>query len=127
MVGAPLSLCATELRSLIKDRDYSSDVVDLNFSVTAAGGATGIKVVGTNAPPAINKLTQRTLTLYRFRPRLSKGVPVKADMQLHQTFDDGHTRDAAWLQPHDGQLVTALLRYHRDAFGLTLAPAHHHP
>ncbi|MBV1878398.1 MAG: tetratricopeptide repeat protein [Pseudomonadales bacterium] len=86
IVGAPLQLCAAEIKDLAKNHDYSKYVVDMNFAVTAEGRATNIKVVDTNAPSSINQLMRRIVQLYRFRPKLADGVPVEEQMQLRQTF-----------------------------------------
>ena len=86
LVGAPLPFCASELKDLSRNRDYSGYVVDVNFQVMPDGRATDIKVVETNTPTAISKLVRRIVRLYRFRPKLSAGKPVSEEMQLRQTF-----------------------------------------
>ena len=86
LIGEPFPMCAAEIKDLAKNRDYSTYVVDLSFGVTTEGRATNIRIIETNAPLAINQLMRRMVKLYRFRPKLTQGVPVEDEMQLRQTF-----------------------------------------
>ena len=99
IVGAPLQFCAAEIKDLVKNRDYSSYVVDLNFDVLPNGRATDIKIVETNAPSVLNQLIRRMIRLHRFRPKLAEGVPVREQMQMRQTFGADQKADTEQFPP----------------------------
>ena len=88
LLGSPMPFCANQVNELAKGKQLDQLEIHAKVTLTERGKVKKIRIVESNAPRALNGLFRDILRSTRFRPAMIEGEVARADLDIHQRFDN---------------------------------------